>query len=28
VDKTYSIESGFHDLAVALADLLSAESNG
>ncbi|HTI73635.1 MAG TPA: TetR/AcrR family transcriptional regulator [Mycobacterium sp.] len=26
VDKTYSIESGFHDLAVALADLLSAEN--
>jgi AcrR family transcriptional regulator len=25
VDKTYSIESGFHDLAVALADLLSAD---
>jgi AcrR family transcriptional regulator len=28
VDKTYSIESGFHDLAVALADLLGADSNG
>ena len=28
VDKTYSIESGFHDLAIALADLLSADSNG
>lgn len=25
VDKTYSIESGLHDLAVALADLLSAD---
>jgi AcrR family transcriptional regulator len=28
VDKTYSIESGFHDLAVALADLLRADPNG
>jgi AcrR family transcriptional regulator len=28
VDKTYSIESGFHDLAVALADLLGARSDG
>lgn len=28
VDKTYSIESGFHDLAVALADLLRAGSDG
>jgi AcrR family transcriptional regulator len=28
VDKTYSIESGFHDLAIALADLLRAEPNG
>src|SRR6185312_5620305 len=28
VDKTYSLESGFHDLAVALAALLCAESNG
>jgi AcrR family transcriptional regulator len=28
VDKTYSLESGLHDLAVALADLLSADSNG
>jgi hypothetical protein len=28
VDKTYSIESGFHALAVALADLLGAESDG
>jgi AcrR family transcriptional regulator len=28
VDKTYSIESGFHDLAVALADLLRTDSNG
>jgi AcrR family transcriptional regulator len=28
VDKTYSIESGFHDLAVALADLLGAHSDG
>lgn len=25
VDKTYSIESGFHDLAVALADLIGAD---
>jgi hypothetical protein len=25
VDRTYSIESGLHDLAVALADLLSAD---
>jgi len=28
VDKTYSIESGYHDLAVALADLLRADPNG
>ena len=28
VDKTYSIESGFHDLAVALADLLGADADG
>jgi hypothetical protein len=27
VDKTYSIESGFHALAVALADLLVAETH-
>ena len=27
VDKTYSLDSGLHDLAVALADLLGADSN-
>ena len=28
VDKTYSLESGLHALAVALADLLGADANG
>lgn len=28
VDNTYSIKSGFHDLAVALADLLGTHSDG
>ena len=28
VDKTYSLETGLHELAVALADLLGGDSNG
>ena len=28
VDKTYSLETGLHDLGVALADLLGRDSNG
>jgi AcrR family transcriptional regulator len=28
VDKTYSLKTGLHDLAVALADLLGRDSNG
>ncbi len=28
VDKTYSLETGLHELAVALADLLGRDSNG
>jgi hypothetical protein len=28
VDKTYSLETGLHELAAALADLLGGESNG
>jgi AcrR family transcriptional regulator len=28
VDKTYSLKTGLHDLAIALADLLGRDSNG